>query len=269
VATLSSPLAVRAGRIFGDARRALGLTQRDVEQRTGIPQSVISRFERGVPCSVDLTRVDRIGSALGGRVGLSFEAPFLADRVMQRDRVHARCVAYIAARLRADGWLVATEVEIEGGGGPGWIDVLAFDPGSGWLLVIEMKTEIHDFGRVQRTLAWYERRAVAAARTQGWRSWRTHAALLLLSTDAVDRALAINRALAGEAFPGRARHLAPFVASPGVAPAPAGRSLAVIDPFSRRRLWLRPTRLDGRRTMAPHADYAAVVRRLEGRRARP
>jgi hypothetical protein len=36
----------------------------------------------------------------------------------------------------------------------------------------------------------------------------------------------------------------------------------MIDPLSRRRDWLRPTRLDGRRTRAPHEDYAAVARRL-------
>jgi hypothetical protein len=41
-----------------------------------------------------------------------------------------------------------------------------------------------------------------------------------------------------------------------------GRGLALIDPSSRRRAWLIRTRLDGRRSPAPFADYADAARRL-------
>ena len=33
------------------------------------------------------------------------------------------------------------------------------------------------------------------------------------------------------------------------------RNLALIDPRSKRRQWLRPSRVDGRRSAAPYADY--------------
>lgn len=267
MALQTSRLAERGGRLIGDGRRALGLSQRDLSRRTGIPQSVISRFERGQACGIDLTRLEQLATALGGRVGLTFDAPFLADRVRQRDRVHAWCVGFVARRLRSAGWQVETEVEIEGAAGPGWIDVLAFHPESRWLLVIEVKTEIQDFGRIQRTLAWYEARAPKAARARGWAVDRTHACLLVLATEAVDLALSANRALAAAAFPARARNVAALVMNPGAAARPIGRSLAMIDPFGRRRDWVRPTRLDGRSTKAPHRDYASVVRRLGDRGA--
>src|SRR5207249_5874810 len=84
-------------------------------------------------CSSDLSSIgfdelDRLAVGLGGRVTVAFDAPFLADRSAQRDRVHARCMAYVASRLERDGWVAETEVEIhrseerrvgEGGGARG------------------------------------------------------------------------------------------------------------------------------------------------------
>jgi hypothetical protein len=41
-----------------------------------------------------------------------------------------------------------------------------------------------------------------------------------------------------------------------------GRGLAVVDPTSKRRDWLRATRVDGRRSPAPFRDYGDAARRL-------
>ncbi len=172
---------------------------------------------------------------------------------------------YVAGRLRRDGWIVETEVEIAGAYGPGWIDVLAFHPASGSLLVIEVKTEIRDLGRTQRTLAWYESHGVAAAGRFGWKVRVTHGALFVLATEAVDRALRDNRGLLAVGFPARATELARYVQQPDHAPAPTGRGIALIDPLSRRTRWLRSTNLEGRRTPAPYLDYADVVRTLDRR----
>ena len=109
-----SSLAVEGGRIVRGGRLAIGWTQRELGRRSGVAQTAISRLERGLPSALDLDAIQQIATALGGTFRLTFEAPFLMDRARQRDRVHARCVAYVASRLRRLGWIVETEVEIDG-----------------------------------------------------------------------------------------------------------------------------------------------------------
>jgi transcriptional regulator with XRE-family HTH domain len=121
-------LSIDAGRIVRGARLAIGWSQRELGRRAGVAQTAISRLERGRPSGLGLAGIQRIATALGGTFRLTFDAPYLADRARQRDRVHARCVAYVASHLRRLGWIVETEVEIDGRSGPGWIDILAFPP---------------------------------------------------------------------------------------------------------------------------------------------
>jgi hypothetical protein len=66
-------------------------------------------------------------------------------------------------------------------------------------------------------------------------------------------------------FPVRATELAQMVAGESEV-IPPGRALAMIDPFSRRAVWLRPLRVDGRRSPAPFRDYADFMRAANGRR---
>jgi len=127
--------------------------------------------------------------------------------------------------------------------------------------LIEVKTEIHDFGRIQWTLGWYEHRAFQAARRLGWTPRHSHAALFLLDTEAVAAVLRTNRELANQAFPERAAVLGSFLEDPAVA-VPRGRAMATIDPLSRRRSWLGATPLDKRRRPPAYVDYADVARRI-------
>ncbi len=242
----------------------MGWSQRELSRRTGVPQTAISRLIRGRLDSIDLDQLAKIAVATGARLRVTFDAPFLLDRARQRDRVHARCIAYVAVRLRPAGWQVATEVEIRGSRGPGWIDVLAFNPVTGDLLVIEIKTQVDDLGQIQRTLSWYERRAWDAARRLGWEPRRTSSALLVLATGAVDGRLRANRRLLRMAFPGRAHELRAMVAEPATR-RPTGWYLARIDPLSRVSTWLRSTVLDPSTTPSAHRDYADVARKLGGR----
>ena len=84
----------------------------------------------------------------------------------QRDAVHAPCSGYANRRFRAGGWETGREVEIVHGRSHGWIDLLAFDPRTGLLLIVEIKTRLDDLGLVERQLAWYERSAFERG-TQG------------------------------------------------------------------------------------------------------
>jgi len=94
--------------------------------------------------------------------------------------------AHAVRRLRSSDSATASEVEVGGDRSRGWIDVLAFHPETGTLLVIELKTEIHDLGQIERSLGRYKREAFAAARRLGWRPKRATGCLLLLASRAND-----------------------------------------------------------------------------------
>jgi hypothetical protein len=161
------------------------------------------------------------------------------------------------------GWQVEREVEVGGDRSRGWIDVLAFHEGTRKVLVIEVKTEIHDVGAVERTMNWYQREAPAAARRFGWRADRVAAALLILHAAVNDdRFVSLSRLLAS-GFPGRAAALRDVTR--GADGGAAARFVALVDPRFRGTNWLRATRVEGRRTAAPFVDYIDAVRRLETR----
>jgi hypothetical protein len=174
---------------------------------------------------------------------------------------------HVDRRLTRDGWQVATEVEVGGDRSRGWIDILAYHAATGILLVIELKTEIRDLGAIQRSLGWYEREAWHAARRLGWRPRWIVGCLLLLATDANDTRAADNRDVLAAQFGGRARDLDAILTSQSPA-ARLPRCVAMVDPRSRRRAWLRPLRIDGRRVRAPYQDYAEFMR-ATAKRTRP
>lgn len=249
-----------------DLRHALSWTQAELGDRAGFSQSFVSLVEHR--CMPDLTfeSATRLLEAMGARLTVGVSAPFLADRELQRDPAHARCAPYVAARLKRDGWLTATEVEVGGDRSRGWIDVLAYHPDHRLLLVIEIKTEIRDLGAIERTLGWYEREAWVGARRLSWRPNRLVGCVLLLATEMNEARIGDNRAAFTAGFPIRATELRRIMSNE-VPPPHGDRALALIDPRSRRKDWLRPSRLDGRPTPAPYVDYADFMRVIQTRRA--
>lgn len=142
-----------------DIRAVIRWSQRELSRRSGVLQSVISRIERAKQENLDLATVIALLEAMGARLRLAVDAPILGDRRRQADAAHARMSGQIARRLEAKGWHVASEAEIGNDRSRGWIDILAFHPVTRLLLVIEVKTQIHDLGQIDRTLGWYEREA--------------------------------------------------------------------------------------------------------------
>jgi hypothetical protein len=198
---------------------------------------------------------------LGIRMQLDGDTIGLAGRREQRDLVHAKCCGHVSRRLGALGWDVRQEVEVGSGRYRGWIDVLAYRPRDRCVLSGEVKTEIDDLGRIQRTIAWYEREAWDAARQLGWRPKTVTSALLILCSTENDARVRANREILDQAFPVRARELQLWLTEPGAAVAPR-RGLAMVDPRTRRSDWLRPATSDGRRSRAPYADYRAAAAAL-------
>ncbi|GAC1669309.1 MAG: hypothetical protein NVS9B8_12060 [Candidatus Limnocylindrales bacterium] len=254
-------------RTLRSTRLRLAWSQRTLSIRSGVPQSQISRIERRQLPGLRLSTIDRLFAATGVRYRLVLDPPHL-DQRRQTDLVHARCSAYVGRRLKRAGWLVAREVEIGDGRSRGWIDLLAYDPRSRVLLVIEIKTEIHDLGQIERSMNWYQRESVGAARRLDWRPRRIGSALLVLHSAANESVVMSNREVMAASFPGRAANFQDVVSGAAEGPGAEVRHMAMIDPRSHRIGWLRPTRIDGRRSPAPYRDYLDAVRALESRGSR-
>jgi transcriptional regulator with XRE-family HTH domain len=232
-----------------EGRTALGWSRRELSRRSGVSRATIALLELAAVNST-LEMAGRVLAPMGVVLDLRHRLPFVEP--LQRDAAHALCVAYVQRRLERDGWIVLREVEVEDGPARGWIDLLAWHPGRHLLLVIEVKTEIRDLGAIERTVQWYRRGAVSAARARGWQPRIVGVWLVLLWTEANEAALAMNRDALAQSFPRRAPEL---LDDPGD-PRPG---LALIDPSSRRRAWLVRSRIDGRRTPAPYADYRSFM----------
>jgi transcriptional regulator with XRE-family HTH domain len=248
------------GRTVRDVRVSLRWSQSELAQRSGVSHSRISRIERGIISNLRIAVIDRLFVTLGVRYWVGTETPNVVRP--PADQVHARCSAYSARRLVGHGLQVEREVEVGGDRSRGWIDVLAFDARSRALLVIEIKTEIHDIGAIERSINWYRRESLHVARRFGWRPAHVHSALLVLQSRVNDDRIGSTPEVFTTAFPGRAPELRALIDGSGHPT--EDRFLAMIDPRSRRSVWLRATRSDGRRTAAPYVDYIDAARQLEG-----
>jgi transcriptional regulator with XRE-family HTH domain len=241
-----------------DARTSLDITQEELAAAVGVSRSEIAGIETaGVNATLDV--VMRIGEVLGLDLQIVGRRPTVIDP-RPSGIVHGRCSAYTGRRFGRHGWSIRREVEVIHGRSHGWIDILAFHPGSATLVIVEIKTRLDDLGAIERQLGWYERAGREVAATAGWRPVTIVSWLLLLNSEEVERSLRVERDLLRVGFPVRASEMR--VVLEGVRPSGSGRGIALIDPSSRRAAWLIPTCLDGRRSPATYRDYADAARRM-------
>ncbi|MFL5651614.1 MAG: helix-turn-helix domain-containing protein [Chloroflexota bacterium] len=253
------PLRITFARLCRETRARLGLTQQQLGEAVGVTRGYIAKVE-SAKANPTFAIAERIAIALDLETDIVGRVPTVIGDPRQRDLVHARCSGYTDRRLRTAGWLTRREVEIRHAHSHGWIDLLAFDPATGTLIIIEIKTRLDDVGAIERQLGWYERSAFEVARRLGWHPRRAVGWLLVLASDEVDVAIKQNKDLLERAFPARSRSMSAVV---GCDPAAdLRRGLAMIDPSSKRTEWLRTTRVDGRRSSAPFRDYADAARRM-------
>ena len=183
---------VTFARLCRDTRIRLDITQRQLAATIGVGRGYIAMLESG-RANPTLAIVDRVGDALGLDFELIGRPPVIIGQGPQRDLVHARCSGCIDRRLRQTGLATAREVEVVHGRSHGWIDLLAFDPRTGTLLIVEIKTRIDDLGAIERQLGWYERSASALAESLGWYPRRSASWLLVLASEEVDASIRVNR----------------------------------------------------------------------------
>jgi hypothetical protein len=210
--------------------------------------------------SIDAALATKAMELLGIRMVLDANPVGVADRRRQGDAVHAKCVSYVLRQLRRRGWAAIPEVEVGEGRYRGWIDILAGRPSDGALLVIEVKTETDDMGRLLRTLGSYVRNSRRAARERGWRVSDVTPVVLALATLEVDVRLQANRELLEVALPGDARTLAAWIEHADRS-RPDG-TIALIDPAGKGAAWLRRPRGVGRPAVLPYRDYRDAAVKL-------
>ncbi len=162
----------------------LDVTQGDLARAVGVSRPHISAIEIG-RANPTLDLVDRICEVLGIELELLSRRPVVIGAPRQRDLLHARCSGYVDRRLRRAGWETRREVEVVHARSHGWIDLVAYEPRTRTLLIIEVKTRLDDVGAIERQLSWYEREATEVAARHGWRPLRVVSWLVILATDEV------------------------------------------------------------------------------------
>ncbi|MEO8511689.1 MAG: helix-turn-helix transcriptional regulator [Chloroflexota bacterium] len=159
--------AVRLGSVFRAVRVRRGLRQSDVAAAAGVSQALVSRIERGHLRDVQVDRLLRVATAL--EITLDWVPRWKGgelDRMLNAG--HGALHTGVAELLRRHAWLSAAETTFSVYGERGSIDILAFHPPTGSLLVIELKTELVDVSGLLAAVDRYRRLAPELATRQGW-----------------------------------------------------------------------------------------------------
>jgi hypothetical protein len=120
----------------------------------------------------------------------------------------------VARTLRGTAWLMAPEATFSIYGERGVIDILAFHPPSGALLVIELKTDLVDVQALISAVDRYRRLAPQMARERGWAVRSVSCWVVLRDTPANHRRLAAHATVLRTAFPHDGRHVRAWVRAP-------------------------------------------------------
>jgi transcriptional regulator with XRE-family HTH domain len=158
---------VRFGLGVRALRRKRCWTQDELAAKARVSRTAVWRIERGHADRVAVDVLARVAAALGARINvrLLWQGEGL-DRLL--DAGHADLVERTLELLAASDWLVATEVSFNVRGERGSIDILAFHPDTGSLLVIEIKSVVPD---MQAMLSGIDRKGRLArdiAQDRGW-----------------------------------------------------------------------------------------------------
>lgn len=151
----------------------------DVAGRCGLSKTTVARGEHGSFASLRVIR--RHGAALDLRVEW-IAIGRGADVSRTLDEEHAAIVEVVASWLRSLGCEVAPEASFSVYGERGRVDILAFDPASGTLYLVEVKTELSDLQNLLGTIDVRERLAPKLADERRWKPMRRISLLALADT---------------------------------------------------------------------------------------
>lgn len=159
---------IHLGRQVRAIRLRSGLTQAAVAAAAHVSRSTVSLVERGAAARLSHATIDGVLAVLGARLDmrLLWKGTEL-DRLA--DSVHSTLAAAVKARLERWSWVVRVEVSYSRYGERGRIDLLAWHPATGMLLVIELKTDLVDVQALIGSVDVKARLAREVAAQFGWR----------------------------------------------------------------------------------------------------
>jgi transcriptional regulator with XRE-family HTH domain len=160
----------RVGAAFRVVRVRRHWRQADVAARAGVSRATVSVLERGHLDRMPLGTLRAVAAALDIRIDVvpRWRGADLHRLVNARHAALHDAVAGFFATL--PDWHVAPEVSFSIYGERGVIDILAFHPPTGSLLVIELKTDIVDVNELVGTLDRKHRLAARIAAERGWQA---------------------------------------------------------------------------------------------------
>jgi hypothetical protein len=174
----------------------------------------VSLIERGHLEHVSTQAFRRVAVALEIRAELSVTLPH-GDLERLLNAGHSAMHELVAAHLdRLPGWVQAPEVSFAIYGERGVIDILAFHPQTGSLLVIELKTELISLENLLTTMDVRMRHAAAIARLRGWATTNVSAWVVFSDTATNRRRVAAHRSVLSTAFPADGRSMRSWLRRP-------------------------------------------------------
>jgi transcriptional regulator with XRE-family HTH domain len=174
---------IALGRLLRMVRIRREWRQSDVAERARVSASVVARHERGMVNS--LAMLDRHASALDLRLDLRLIGRS-GQLVRLADEEHAAIAEVVGAWLRRGGFEVEAEASFSEWGERGRFDLLAYDPHTRTVVIVEVKTLLLDLQELLGSLDVRERLVAVIARRRGWRIER-RVTMLAVAASAANR----------------------------------------------------------------------------------
>ncbi len=174
----------------------------------------VARIERGQLENVSLATLRSVARALDVSVEivLRWQGAEL-DRVLGAGHDALRDAA-VRKLVVAGGWEPGVEISFSIWGERGVVDLLAWHAATATLLVVEVKTEIVDVGRLIAQVDRYRRLAAEIAGGRGWRPARVAAWVAVADTRTNRRRFADHRQVLRLAFPTDGRRMRGWLRDP-------------------------------------------------------
>ncbi len=191
-----------------------GWRQADVARAARLSASSVSRAEGARITSLRLDAITRIAAALDIRIDVvpRWRGGELEQLLNSAHSAMQEQVSRILAHLPQ--WVFQPEVSFAIYGERGAIDILAFHPASGSLLVIELKTSLIDVGGLIAQVNRYTRLATRVATQHGWRA-TTVSCWVIVRDSSTNRRRAASATMAlRTAFPDDGRRMRAWLHEP-------------------------------------------------------